>query len=118
MHIVNFFVYFLITFLPVIVSSWAILFFVDAFLYECVFVCFLARVLFCVDAFLYECVFSCVFSCTSACLRVFVRVFLNESFFACFRACLRGRLRVFFLACFRFFFYKFPALLLLAYSCK
>ena len=89
MHIVNFFVYFLITFLPVIVSSWAILFFVDAFLYECV--------------------FSCVFSCTSACLRVFVRVFLNEFFFACFRACLRGRVRVFFLACFRFFFYKFPA---------
>ena len=77
MHIVNFFVYFLITFLPVIVSSWAILFFVDAFLYECVFGCFLEQVLF-----------------------------------VCFRGCLRGRVSVFFLGCFRFFFYKFPALCL------
>ena len=79
--------------------------------------CFLARVLFCVDAFLYECVFSCVFSCTSSCLRgrflvrvlFCVRVFLYEFLFACFRACFLVRVLVFFLACFLFFFYKFPA---------
>ena len=78
------------------VFSWANSFFVDAFLYECVFVC----------VFLREFFFAWTLSCMSACLRVF----LNEFFYACFRACLRGRVGVFFLECFRFFFYKFPAL--------
>ena len=47
--------------------------------------------------FLHKFFFAWTLSCTSACFR------------ACFCACLRGRERVFFLACFRFFFYKFPA---------
>ena len=80
MHIV----YFLVTFLPIIVSSWASPFLRGRFLVR---VRVFVRV--CVDAFLYECVFSCVF--------------------ACFRANLRGLVRDFFLACFLFFFYKFPA---------
>ena len=46
MHIVNFFVYFLITFLPVIVSSWAILFsWTLSCTSACFRACFLVRVL-------------------------------------------------------------------------
>ena len=96
------------------------LFFVDALLYECVFSC----VFSCTSSFLRRRflvrVRVCVFSCTSACLRacflvwvrVCVHVFLHECVFACFRACFLVRVRVFFLACFRFSFYKFPALAL------
>ena len=78
MHIV----YFLVTFLPVIVSSWASPFLRGRFLVR---VRVFVRV--CVDAFLYECVFSCVFACFRACLRVFVRV--------CVDACVFSFLRVF-----------------------
>ena len=38
---------------------------------ECLRACFLARVLFCVDAFLYESVFMCVFACFRGRVHVF-----------------------------------------------
>ena len=68
--------------------------------------------------FLHEFFFAWTLSCTSACFRacflarvlVCVDAFLYEFLFACFRACFLVRVLVFFLACFLFFFYKFPAL--------
>ena len=58
MHIV----YFLVTFLPIIVSSWASPFLRGRFLVR-------------VRVFVRVCVFSCVFACFRACLRGRVRVF-------------------------------------------
>ena len=61
MHIVNFFVYFLITFLPVIVSSWASPFLRGSFLVR-------------VRVFVQVCEDACVFSF----LGVFVFSFINS----------------------------------------
>ena len=62
----------------------------------------LGQFLFFVDAFLYECVFSCVFSCTSSFLRG--RFLAYEFLFACFRVCFMHES---FFACTTYFFSVF-----------